>query len=96
MKIYHVEETAKRIRNLRESMGYTQEQVAAWVNVDRRHIARVEAGTRGCSLDMLICLAELYDVSLDYLVFGKDIDAKALKSKLDSFMEQLAELRNSL
>ena len=45
---------------------------------------------------MLIRLAELYDVSLDYLVFGKDIDAKVLKSKLDSFVEQLAELRNSI
>lgn len=79
-----------------ESRGYKQEQVAAWVNVDRQHIASIEAGTRGCSLDTLIRLAELYDVSLDYLVFGKGTDAKVLKSKLDSFMEQLVELRDSI
>ena len=96
MKTYNVEETAARIRDLREAHGYKQEQVAELLNVDRRHIARIEAGTRGCSLDMLIRLSELYDVSLDYLVFGKDTDAKVLKSKLDAFMAQIAALRDSI
>lgn len=96
MKIYNIEEAAARIRNLREIHGYKQEQAADLLSVDRRHIARIEAGTRGCSLDMLIRLSELYDVSLDYLVFGKDTDAKVLTHKLDSFMRQIAELRDSI
>ena len=96
MKTYNIEETASRIRDLREAHGYKQEQAADLLSVDRRHIARIEAGTRGCSLDMLIRLSELYDVSLDYLVFGKDTDAKVLKSKLDAFMAQIAALRDSI
>ena len=96
MKTYNVEGTAVRIRDLREAHGYKQEQAADLLSVGRRHIARIEAGTRGCSLDMLIRLSELYDVSLDYLVFGKDTDAKVLKHKLDSLMHQIAELRDSI
>lgn len=96
MKNYNIEQTADRIRELRETRGYTQEQISVWLNVDRRHIARMENGTRGCSVDMFIRLAELYDVSLDYLILGKDTDARALKSKLDAFMEQITVLRDSL
>ena len=96
MKNYNIEQSAARIRDLRETRGYTQEQISSWLNVDRRHIARIENGTRGCSVEMFIRLAELYNVSLDYLILGKDTDAKALKSKLDDFMEQIASLRDSL
>ena len=62
----------KRIRELRIMKGVTQEQLAMKVSLTSDHIGRIEIGRRGCSIDLLIELSSYFDVSLDYLVLGKD------------------------
>ena len=54
------------------TQGYTQEEVAEQLNMDRSYYSRLESGKRGCSVDMLVHLSTLFNVSLDYLVFGED------------------------
>lgn len=58
----------ERIRNLREDSDMTQAQVGEYLHISQRSYAHYEAGTREIPVDILIELANLYDVNLDYLV----------------------------
>lgn len=96
MKTYNLKETATRIRDLRKIHRYTQEQAAELLEVDRRTLSNIETAQKGCSVDMLIRITEVYDVTLDYLLMGNDLNGKNLKVNLDSIIQQLIFLRNTL
>lgn len=58
----------KRIENLRIDNDYTQQQIAEYLGCQREVYRRYEKGTRQIPVDYLILLAQLYNVSVDYLV----------------------------
>jgi hypothetical protein len=61
------------------------------------HLAKIEIGSRNCSLDILISVAAFFDTSLDYIVFGKaHSDNNALKMELSSIVEKLSALEQML
>ena len=62
----------ERLRNLREDHDMTQTEVGAYLHISQRSYAHFEAGTRGIPTETLIALADLYQVSLDYLVGRTD------------------------
>ena len=75
------------IRALRKKSGYTQEEVSGKLNIQRQTYCNYENACRTPPLEIIIALAELYHVSIDYLVLGvsaeKEKSAKAqLKDKL--------------
>lgn len=70
--IYDIKRSGERIRRLRIQYGYTQEQLAGKLNIDRSLISHVEAGKRGCSVDLLVRFSDLFNVSLDLLILGKE------------------------
>lgn len=72
----------ERLANLRENLGLTQKELAAKLNVGRSTISDYEKGTTQPSYDVLIKLADFFDVSLDYL-FGRT-EIKASMKKLES------------
>ena len=61
-----------RIRDLREDADYTQNRVAAYLHCDQSQYSKYERGDRPLPLDYAVKLAELYNVSLDYLVGRTD------------------------
>lgn len=58
----------KRLRDLREDHDLTQEQLAKKINITQRAYSHYENGEREIPLEILIRLADFYDVTLDYLV----------------------------
>lgn len=58
----------ERLRNLREDLDMTQAEVGKYLHISQRSYAHYEAGTREIPIDILIELANLYQVNLDYLV----------------------------
>lgn len=60
----------KRLQSARKALGITQEELAERLCVDRNHITRMERGIRVCSIDLLVEIAVLLDVSTDYLLSG--------------------------
>lgn len=60
------------LRNLREDHDLTQKQVGEILHISQRSYAHYEAGTREIPLDILVRLADYYDVSLDYIVGRTD------------------------
>lgn len=62
-----------RIKQLRQSCGYSQKQVADMLNMHTTQYQRYESGERSIPVDFLIKLADLYHVSLDYIVGREEL-----------------------
>lgn len=58
----------ENIRNLRIDHGYTQRTVAEYLNVKQNTYSQYEIGVLNYPTDVLIRLADFYDVSVDYLL----------------------------
>ncbi|MDN0033988.1 helix-turn-helix transcriptional regulator [Oscillibacter valericigenes] len=65
-------EKYQRIRNLREDADLTQQQVGEAINVPQRTYAYYESGQRMIPPHVLCALADLYKVSVDYLLERTD------------------------
>lgn len=57
-----------RIRDMREDRDLTQKQISAYLMCDQSLYSKYERGEREIPLDLLIKLADYYDVNMDYLV----------------------------
>lgn len=57
-----------RLVYLRKQKGYTQYEVSEILNISRSTLSKYEKGTRIPNLEILIKLANLYNVSCDYLL----------------------------
>ena len=58
----------EHLKEMRISFNYTQKQVASNIGITERNCQRYEANDQRPSFDILISLADFYNVSLDYLV----------------------------
>ena len=58
----------ERIRNLRVAAGLSQKQVGAFLHVSQNTYSQYEIGVLNYPVKVLIKLALLYNVSIDYLV----------------------------
>lgn len=61
----------KNVKYLREQAGISQSELAKQLSVDRTSIVHYEMGTRAPALDVLIDLADYFEVSLDTLIRHK-------------------------
>lgn len=100
---YDMKRSGEHIRQLRIQNGYTQEKLAGELNIDRSLLSHIEAGKRGCSVDMLVQLSGLFHVSLDLLVLGKDQtvpsrakDREILKTDIAELIRQLEAFKKRL
>lgn len=93
---YDIKRSGERIRQLRIQYGYTQEKLAGELNIDRSLLSHVEAGKRGCSVDLLIQLADIFDVSLDLLILDKEKSRSQLKADITELINRLETLKREL
>jgi transcriptional regulator with XRE-family HTH domain len=82
-----------RLRAARENAGLSQAQVAKMLNLHRPAISEVEAGNRRVSADELARLAEIYDVSVDWLARGSDEGADPDRDRVELAARELLKLR---
>ena len=59
---------AQRLKECRKEKGLTQMQVATYCDITEKAYQNYELMTREPKLEILIRIADLYGVSLDYLV----------------------------
>ena len=67
------------LRNARESLGYTQEEIGEKLNLGRDAIIRIEKGTRKISIDEIRMLMNIYNLNIEDLLFSKSIDKVDVK-----------------
>ena len=57
-----------KLAMLRKEHGYTQEQLSDFLNLTRSAISNYELGLNEPSLDTMVAIADLYGISLDWLM----------------------------
>ena len=93
---YNITETARRLRELRALQKLKQGEAASRLGIERKSLSGIECGEKGCSIDLFIRMSEIYGVSLDYLVLGKDTLTDDPRKALTNVIRQLEQLRNTL
>ena len=69
---------ADQIAKLRKKAGMSQLQLAEKLNIGASAVGMYEQGRRTPSIELVIQLANLFEVSLDYLITGREsVYAKA-------------------
>ena len=64
------------LRKIRIKKGYTQLKVAMDLNISREALSYYENGKRSPDLQMLVLMSDYFDVSIDYLITGKEFSPK--------------------
>lgn len=64
----------ERLKNLRDDKGFTQKHLAEVLNISVSTISHYENGTREPSIEILIQMAEVLGVSVDYLVGSTEVN----------------------
>ena len=76
---------SERLKELRKEQNLTQQELADKLGINRCNITNWECGNRETNFKMLIQLADMLNVSTDYLL-GREVD-------MITFSEQLKQLR---
>lgn len=62
----------QRIQDLRTDADLSQKQLSEILQISQRSYSHYETGSRNIPVEMLIRLANYYDISVDYLVGRTD------------------------
>lgn len=81
------------IKELRKEKGFTQEQFAEKFNVSRRTVSRWETGSNLPDLDILIEMADYYDIELRELLDGER-KSEEMNKELKETVLKVAEYSN--
>jgi len=66
------EEIGLRIRNIRESLNLTKEELAGMLGISGQFLGMIEKGKNSISIEKLQILCDVTHQSADYILFGKD------------------------
>jgi methanogenic corrinoid protein MtbC1 len=84
-------ELSDRIKELRKKLGYTQKELATLLGVGQTTVANYEQGIRVPDTEKLNKLADLFDVTLDYLL-GRHEDKEDSNKKHSTVIKQLTNI----
>ena len=63
--------------------------MSSTLNISIDNLSRIELGKRGVSIDLLLDMAELLDVTVDFLVRGTDRTARSTQKLISQIRELL-------
>ena len=88
MKSIDYTEIGQKIRQARISHSYSQEQLAVLSGISTAFLGHIERGTRAMSLETLVSLCSVLNLSIDYLLLDEipetDSEITALLSEVKS------------
>ena len=85
-------EFGQRIKEQRTKMGLTQEELVFRLNIGHEHMNKIERGKRGCSIDIILELSEVFGVSTDYLLTGKKAGDESIRDSVENIMDELSSI----
>lgn len=88
--------TGNRISDLREQKGLTQEELAEKLGITRSALSHYEKNRRKPDFETLITLADLFEVSIDFLVGRIAVPDMTLTPRVQEFADSLELSDDSL
>lgn len=83
---YDIVNSGERIKELRAARRMTRQQLAEQIGLSVDALRKIEAGVNGAKIDTLVSIAELFHITLDYLVCGCE-----RKAEVDDLLVGLEE-----
>ena len=62
------------LKKIRKQKGYSQLKVAMDLSISREALSYYENGKRSPDVNMLVRLSQYFNVSIDYLILGKEFN----------------------
>ncbi len=72
---------AERLQRLRKEHHFSQEQLAEKLQVSRQAVSKWENGQTAPDLNNIIAMSNLYEVTTDYILIGKERSPKENREK---------------
>ena len=94
MKDINYKEMGKRIKEGRNKLGITQDKLSEMIDVSPSYISEIERGTSICSLAVLVNIAEILELNLDYLVNG--FNEKNANSSFTEILKDIPKNKHQL
>ncbi len=91
---YNKIETGERIRKKRQLLNMTLDTASAKIDISSKYFADIERGSCGMSVETMISIASLLDMSLDYIIYGKTYDTEESQKHSDEYTAILSLLEN--
>lgn len=82
-----------KLKKLRHDRGWSQGQLAKKLDVNTQNVSKYERGVIIPPTDMMVKIASIYDVSLDYLLRNESNTA-ASKIKNQTLLRKIEEIDN--
>lgn len=86
-------EIGTRIRQQRERIGLTQEQLGEACDLSASFVGHIERGTRKLSVESLYKLAAVLDVSVDYLLFDRMLQEDSLPLEISTMLQNSDKIK---
>lgn len=80
-----------RLYQLRKQKGLSQEELANRLNVSRQTISKWEVGDSTPDMEKLVAISDLFEVSLDKLVMGKEDEVQVPATTKSEFVTVINE-----
>lgn len=95
LSLYNI--IGSNIKEKRKDSGYTQKQFAEMFNVSFSTMAHYEEGVNKIPLELLIKIADYYEISMDNILGRKDYSKKSHRKSnsdfdIESFTEKVSKL----
>lgn len=91
MQYYDKKTVGKRIQQMRKSRNMTQSVLAERLDYTKeRQLQRIESGETACSVDKLMEIAQILEVSTDYLLFGVE---RAVEDSFNMVLDGKSEVQ---
>ncbi len=93
---YDAKECGDRLRKQIRAAGYTQMQFAEKTHIGFEQLKCILRGTRGFSLDTLVEISCVLNVSTDFILLGYDRERVEVRNKLMDVIADLSEVAKKL
>lgn len=85
-----------RIASLRRSAGWSQMELARRLQISASAVGMYEQGRREPAAELLVAMAALFGVSVDYLLTGKPESDKERQTAQQTMLHAVAEMDKRL
>jgi len=82
---------SEKIMNLRKKNGWSQEELAERLDISRQSVSKWESGESIPTLEKIIKISEIFDVSTDYLLKDDFKEEKFDRSESSIYMNKIEE-----
>ena len=92
---YNRLEAGDRIKQKRILLGMKQDEVSLKIGLSSKYYADIERGSCGMSIESLISIGKILDMSLDYIIYGKASGEEETIRNTDEIQAILSILNNT-